>query len=103
MQMFDILPFLFCFICSKSDGKSDSKSETKSEDSLEAIFREARATAPSVVPFKKETRGKVRKKAPEELIPLSWSEQVTKPNITVIEPSEPCTPPPRLVSYLNYS
>ena len=82
---------------SKSDSKSTS--DTKSEDSLEDIFREARATAPSIVPFKKETEGKVRKKAAEELIPLSWTEQVTKPNVKVIEPSEPHTPPLRPVSF----
>ncbi|XP_071498485.1 uncharacterized protein [Diadema antillarum] len=75
--------------------KNDPEDPPK-KDSIEDIFREARAKAPAVVPLEKETEGKVRQKQAEDLIPLSWTEQIDKPNVKVLGLREPCSPPPKL-------
>ncbi|XP_041475090.1 uncharacterized protein LOC121423720 isoform X2 [Lytechinus variegatus] len=67
--------------------------DTTKDQTVEDIFREARARAPSPVPFQKETEGKVRTRAAEDLVPLSWTEQVAKPNVKVMELIEASTPP----------
>lgn len=74
-----------------ADGSESSKEET-----VEDIFREAKAKAPVPVPFKKETEGQIRKRPAEDLVPLSWTEQVTKPNVKVIGIREPSSPSPKL-------
>lgn len=68
------------------------------DNSVEDIFREARAKAPNQVPFKKEREGKTRTRAAEDLVPLSWTDQVAKPNIKVLGLCEASSPPARAVS-----